>query len=104
MVLEKTSPTADEFPVSPLAGGPMPRRNGAPGRPTLPASPPGAPKGDISAGTPLPPGILPDYPTGSAGPPASSDAKSPTTAGTSKKVKIDPSLLEKALMNRNTPR
>ena len=98
MVVEKTPASSDEFPAPYLAGGPKPKLNNAP-----PAVPPRfVPGSDISAGVPYTPGMLPGGPVASEPPPTSAPVVPAGKPKTS--VKIDPGLLEKALMNRNTPR
>ena len=79
MVLETAPPSADEFPVPFAAGGAGPTRD--------PALTPAA------TTAPLPP--LP------GGLPADDPAAGPSSKTPAKPVKIDPALLEKALMNRN---
>jgi hypothetical protein len=120
MVFEETPPSEEEFPRSPLAGGPRPAPKLVPGRrtPTEPdAAPPAPNHGPLP---PLPQDVAASAPTTTA--PATPSAPSPpSTPGASatagdkpapapadsdaakkprKRAKIDPALLEKALKAR----
>lgn len=105
-VIENQPPSADEFPVSPLLGGPKPRRVGAPVAKTAEADP-AIPLPTMTPGNATP-GELPELPVSSESPntvdPAAVKASASTTTKPKKPVKIDPALLERALMLRNSGR
>lgn len=93
MVAEKTPPTDDEFPVPFLLGGPKPKRD----------------DGTRAAGasmTPAAPGLppLPTTPTTPRGLPLNDPTLSPPSSPIKNPVKIDPAVLERALLNRNSDR
>jgi hypothetical protein len=109
MVIEKNAPSGDEFPVSPLLGGPAPRSNGLAGPPNQVGTTqqPGLPPPGTRPQGPLPPGALPELPPGAAVPGATDGQDGAATAKSDKPrkpVKIDPDLLQKALLNRNFSR
>jgi hypothetical protein len=102
MVIEQNPPQDDEFPVPYMLGGPKPKINHARGeggaadpRPTQPPQP-------SALDSDLP--VLPEVPRPRAatGPAPKPDDPAQKKARTP--VKIDPALLERALINRNTPR
>ncbi|MFO0952216.1 MAG: hypothetical protein U0835_13910 [Isosphaeraceae bacterium] len=116
MVVEKNAPAANEFPAPYMAGGPrptipMPKQGqtaAGPASGPAPAVNPAALKqkgGDLSAGVPYTPGMLPGVvvPGEPATPlPPAEEPEEPEAPKTAKKpVKLDPSLLEKALNRRN---
>ncbi len=80
--LQPYAPPNTDFPVPYMAGGPRPKLDSTPGpQPGPSSSPPNGP------------------PAGAVPPADAPSAKKP-----SRPVKIDPALLERALMNRNAPR
>jgi len=85
LVTEEAPPPADEFPIPPMLGGPKPRFNTA-----------------APAGTPTADGKGPGLPAKPGDPTATAEAAKPKPPA--KPVKIDPALLERALMNRNGAR
>lgn len=93
MVAEKTPPTPGEFPLPFAVTGQNPPRNGGvPGSVTPVGNPPLPKPGTIP--TPLRPGT--------AAPPTAGPAAMPVKPKTP--LKIDPQLLEKAILNRNIGR
>jgi hypothetical protein len=95
LVVERTPPSADEFPVSPMLGGPKPNLDNGAGPAARPGSPPSQSQAQPGAEAPVPTPLAGPLP---ALPPAESDKpKKPP-------LKLDPDLLQKALLNRNINR
>ncbi len=98
MVAETSAPPPGEFPVPPMLGGPLPTP-----RPGNAAAPPKS-TGSASAplNPPLPPPIVAASPAGSSTEDDElPDPVPPPVAKPRKPVKLDPELLEKAILNRN---
>lgn len=90
-VVETAPPSADEFPVSPLLGGPA-KVNSAPVGDS--ATPP------LPGQKPAPGAELPALPGGPNSSPPDDPANAPPKKP-KKPVKLDPALLERAILNRN---
>lgn len=99
--MQPYAPEGTEFPKSPLMGGPKPRigATAAPVMTPVPSAPRAAGQAPRAA-------ALPSLPPGTQGPVGGEDerdAPAPKPAKKKAPVKLDPALLEKALMNRFAP-
>ncbi len=92
-VAETKPPAAGEFPVPFAVSGTAPKLDPA----LMPAASPPKPNGPLA-------GPMPNRPTLPRGLPADDPAAGPPSKKPAKPVKIDPELLEKALLNRNADR
>lgn len=103
MVAEETPPSPDEFPVTNMLGGQIPKLKSTPSAP-VPVAKDDAPK-PTAAPTPMPGETLPDLPpVPSQTPSAAARVEKAKSAKSAKPVKIDQSVLERMLQNRNSGR